>query len=110
MCCPDTTDTLDDADEQVIDEVVMRVLASFRESASADEKLELDRARPSIPREIDRALLLDASVVADDLAPVLEGGRPGCGTNLPRIDWLPVEITRRPAPMAAGTAALPIDG
>ncbi|WP_083583966.1 NYN domain-containing protein [Rhodococcus zopfii] len=49
-------------DEQVIDEVVMRVLASFRESATAEEKLELERARPSIPREIDRALLLDASV------------------------------------------------
>lgn len=49
-------------DEHAIDEVVMRVLASFRESATADEKLELDRARPSIPREIDRALLLDASV------------------------------------------------
>ncbi|MEE2034625.1 NYN domain-containing protein, partial [Rhodococcus sp. CC-R104] len=50
------------ADEHVIDEVVMRVLASFRESATPDEKLELERARPSIPREIDRALLLDASV------------------------------------------------
>lgn len=50
------------AGEQVIDEVVMRVLASFRESATAEEKLELERARPSIPREIDRALLLDASV------------------------------------------------
>lgn len=52
-----------EADEEgLIDEVVMRVLASFRESATAEEKLELDRARPSIPREIDRALLLDASV------------------------------------------------
>ncbi|MHC6215307.1 NYN domain-containing protein [Rhodococcus ruber] len=49
-------------DDHAIDEVVMRVLASFRESATADEKLELARARPSIPREIDRALLLDASV------------------------------------------------
>ncbi|WP_072816218.1 NYN domain-containing protein [Rhodococcus zopfii] len=49
-------------DDPAIDEVVTRVLTSFRESATADEKLELARARPSIPREIDRALLLDASV------------------------------------------------
>ena len=52
----------DGATDDVIDEVVMRVLASFRESATADEQRELDRARPSIPREVDRALLLDASV------------------------------------------------
>jgi len=53
----------DDADEQeqLIDEVVTRVLASFRESATAADKLELQRARPSIPRDIDGALLLDAS-------------------------------------------------
>ncbi|MBF6356672.1 NYN domain-containing protein [Nocardia higoensis] len=50
-----------DEQEQLIDEVVTRVLASFRESATAAEKLELQRARPSIPREIDGALLLDAS-------------------------------------------------
>lgn len=41
----------------------MRVLASFHESATADDKLELQRAKPSIPRDIDRALLLDASDV-----------------------------------------------
>ncbi|MEV0946544.1 NYN domain-containing protein [Rhodococcus sp. NPDC049939] len=50
----------DDQDE-LIDEVVTRVLASFQESASAHDKLELQRARPSIPRDIDSALLLDAS-------------------------------------------------
>ena len=50
----------DDHDE-LIDEVVVRVLASFRKSASPDDEAELTRARPSIPREIDRALLLDAS-------------------------------------------------
>src|SRR5690606_6104914 len=53
----------EDVDEQepLIDEVVTRVLASFRESATAADKLELQRARPSIPRDIDGALLLDAS-------------------------------------------------
>lgn len=50
-------------DDALIDEVVMRVLVSFRESATDTEKLELERARPSIPPEVDRALLLDASVV-----------------------------------------------
>ncbi|WP_305093164.1 NYN domain-containing protein [Prescottella sp. R16] len=54
-------DADDGEQDRAIDEVVMRVLASFRESASADDELELERARPSIPREIDRALLLDAS-------------------------------------------------
>lgn len=47
--------------EQLIDEVVTRVLASFRESATAADRLDLQRARPSIPRDIDGALLLDAS-------------------------------------------------
>lgn len=55
----------DEAVEQdsLLDEVVTRVLASFRESAAYEDKLELQRARPSIPREIDRALLQDASDV-----------------------------------------------
>lgn len=48
-------------DDQVIDEVIVRVLASFREGASPEDQLELERARPSLPRDIDRALLLDAS-------------------------------------------------
>ncbi|MVU79009.1 NYN domain-containing protein [Nocardia sp. ET3-3] len=50
-----------DEHEKYIDEVVRRVLASFRESASAEEKLELQRAKPWIPPEIDRALLQDVS-------------------------------------------------
>ncbi|WP_430332115.1 NYN domain-containing protein [Rhodococcus sp. ACT016] len=51
--------------DQLIDEVVARVLASFQESATPDDRLELQRARPSIPRDIDRALLLDASDVME---------------------------------------------
>ncbi|MET8317501.1 hypothetical protein ABZU78_25515 [Rhodococcus erythropolis] len=52
----------DDNDErgQLIDDVVTRVLASFQESATGDDQFELRRARPSIPPDIDRALLLDA--------------------------------------------------
>ncbi|MFZ2530096.1 MAG: NYN domain-containing protein [Rhodococcus sp. (in: high G+C Gram-positive bacteria)] len=50
-------------DDTLIDAVVLRVLVSFRESATDAEKLELERARPSIPPDVDRALLLDASVV-----------------------------------------------
>ncbi|WP_420879188.1 NYN domain-containing protein [Rhodococcus sp. (in: high G+C Gram-positive bacteria)] len=53
----------DDERDQLVDDVVSRVLASFQESASVDDKLELERARPSIPRDIDRALLQDASDV-----------------------------------------------
>ncbi|MDH6284105.1 hypothetical protein [Prescottella agglutinans] len=56
-------DREDDQQEQLIDEIVARVLTSFQESASSDERLELQRAKPSIPRDIDRALLLDASDV-----------------------------------------------
>jgi hypothetical protein len=51
----------DEANEELIDAVVDRVLGSFRQSATREAELELQRARPSIPREIDRALLLDAS-------------------------------------------------
>ena len=46
--------------DRLIDEVVMRVIASFQESATAADQLELLRAKPSIPHDIDRALLLDA--------------------------------------------------
>ncbi|WP_170312991.1 NYN domain-containing protein [Prescottella subtropica] len=52
-----------DEHDLLVDDVVARVLAAFRKSASADDKLDLERARPSIPRDIDRALLLDASDV-----------------------------------------------
>jgi uncharacterized LabA/DUF88 family protein len=47
--------------DQLIDEVVMRVLTSLLESATPNDRLELERARPSVPRDVDRALLLDAS-------------------------------------------------
>ncbi len=52
----------DDNDENgpLIDDVVSRVLTSFQESATGDDQLELQRARPSIPPDIDRALLRDA--------------------------------------------------
>ena len=62
---PGFTDVVeDDGDQdQMISEVVQRVLTSFRESASPEQKLELTRMRPSIPRDIDRALLQDASDV-----------------------------------------------
>lgn len=48
-------------DAEVIDAVVSRVLESFHQSASPEVLAELSRAKPSIPREIDRALLQDAS-------------------------------------------------
>lgn len=48
-------------EEGLIDEVVGRVLTSFRVGASPADELELESARPSLPRDIDRALLLDAS-------------------------------------------------
>ncbi|SDC55950.1 NYN domain-containing protein [Rhodococcus tukisamuensis] len=55
---------IDDTEQgQLIDEVVQRVLNSFHESATHDDRLGLQRARPSVPRDIDRALLHDASDV-----------------------------------------------
>ncbi|CAN5429177.1 MAG: NYN domain-containing protein [Rhodococcus sp. (in: high G+C Gram-positive bacteria)] len=52
----------DDTDEHgpLIDDVVSRVLTAFQESATGDDQLELQAARPSIPPDIDRALLRDA--------------------------------------------------
>ncbi|MCW2140001.1 NYN domain-containing protein [Actinoplanes cyaneus] len=44
-----------------IDSVVTNVLATFRRSATAEALTELMVARPSIPREIDKALLTDLS-------------------------------------------------
>lgn len=67
---PGYVDVVDDTEQnQLIDEVVTRVLTSFRTSATPDEKHELVCARPSIPRNIDRALLLDAcdAMERDDL-------------------------------------------
>ncbi|WP_024794190.1 NYN domain-containing protein [Tomitella biformata] len=47
--------------DRLIDEVVRRVITSFLKSACSEDKLELQRARPSISRDVDRALLQDAS-------------------------------------------------
>ncbi|MER7683123.1 CDP-alcohol phosphatidyltransferase family protein, partial [Streptomyces sp. NPDC096934] len=44
----------------LIDDVVSRVLTAFQESATGEDQLELQAARPSIPPDIDRALLRDA--------------------------------------------------
>ncbi|WP_083812523.1 NYN domain-containing protein [Gordonia neofelifaecis] len=55
----------DAAHEQVIDGVVDRVLSAFRKSATPEETAALESTRPSIPRDIDRALLLDASEAMD---------------------------------------------
>lgn len=51
-------ETPDDYDEQ-IDSVVAKVLASFRQTAGPTVLADLKRGRPSIPRDIDKALLLD---------------------------------------------------
>lgn len=55
---------LDDYDEQ-IDTVVTKVVAAFRQSATTTEQMDLGRGRPSIPRDIDRALLLDLGEALD---------------------------------------------
>lgn len=47
-------------DEQ-IDGVIRNVLESLRTSATQEERNILLRNKPSIPRDIDRALLLDLS-------------------------------------------------
>lgn len=52
-------------DDAAIDSVVNRVLVAFRESAAPEQVLQLKRARPSIPPDVDRALLLDASEALD---------------------------------------------
>ncbi|MDR1442048.1 MAG: NYN domain-containing protein [Bifidobacteriaceae bacterium] len=49
-----------------IDSVVAGVVESFMASASADELSDVLKAKPSIPREIDRALLLDLAHLLDD--------------------------------------------
>ncbi|MFC6287435.1 NYN domain-containing protein [Nocardioides sp. GCM10027113] len=51
---------LSDHDDQ-ISAVVTKVLSSFRQSASPEDLAALKSARPSIPRDIDRALLVDMS-------------------------------------------------
>jgi hypothetical protein len=53
-----------DYDEQ-LDGVINRVLTAYRQSASPAEIGTLRAAKPSIPRDIDRALILDASEALD---------------------------------------------
>lgn len=54
-----------DAQDDTIEPVVDRVLVAFLESADAAERQDLLTARPSIPRDVDRALLIDASEALD---------------------------------------------
>lgn len=44
-----------------IDEVVAKVVSAFRKSATPEVMDDLEHGRPSIPRDLDRALLFDAS-------------------------------------------------
>lgn len=55
----------DDTYDEQIDAVVTKVLASFRQSATVEGFSDLLRSKPSIPRDVDRALLVD---MADTLA------------------------------------------
>ena len=57
-------DDPDDYDEEILT-VVNKVLNSFRQSATAEDIAALGRARPSIPREVDRALLVDMSDILE---------------------------------------------
>jgi uncharacterized LabA/DUF88 family protein len=51
----------EEPDDQQIDQVIANVVEAFRKSASAEAKQALDLGRPSIPPDIDKALLLDLS-------------------------------------------------
>jgi len=53
-----------DYDDQ-IDAVVAKVLSAFRQSATAEEMTALLRSKPSVPRDLDRALLVDLSDALD---------------------------------------------
>lgn len=53
-----------DYDDQ-IDAVVAKVLSAFRQSATAEEMADLLRSKPSVPRDLDRALLVDLSDTLD---------------------------------------------
>ncbi|WP_026918599.1 NYN domain-containing protein [Gordonia shandongensis] len=55
----------DDVADEAIEDIVGRVLVAFQETADPEQIAELEGARPSIPRDIDRALLLDASEALD---------------------------------------------
>ncbi|MDR1186369.1 MAG: NYN domain-containing protein [Bifidobacteriaceae bacterium] len=58
--------TLTDKESKEIDAVVTGVVKSFMASASSDELGDVLKAKPSIPREVDRALLLDLAHLVDD--------------------------------------------
>lgn len=53
-----------DYDEQ-IDAVVAKVLSAFRQSATSEEMAALLRSKPSVPGDLDRALLVDLSDALD---------------------------------------------
>ncbi|MGN6250743.1 MAG: NYN domain-containing protein [Marmoricola sp.] len=47
--------------DEEIDAVVAKVLAAFRKSATVEESAALAKRKPSVPRDLDRALLIDLS-------------------------------------------------
>ncbi len=53
----------DEPDDQQIDQVIANVIESFRNSASVEARKALADGRPSIPPDIDKALLVDLSDV-----------------------------------------------
>ena len=57
----DLTAYHDEPDDEQIDQVIANVIKSFRNSASAEASNALADARPSIPPDIDKALLIDLS-------------------------------------------------
>jgi uncharacterized LabA/DUF88 family protein len=60
---PQVTTEYEDPAElaEQIDSVVINVLTAFRKSATAEALAELEAGKPSIPRDIDKALLTDLS-------------------------------------------------
>lgn len=55
----------DAGDDDVLEPIAQRVLTSFLDTATSADLGALAAARPSIPRDIDRALLFDASDAFD---------------------------------------------
>ena len=53
----------DEPDDEQIDQVIANVIESFRNSASVEARNALAEGRPSIPPDIDKALLVDLSDV-----------------------------------------------
>lgn len=48
-------------DDALVSDVVRRVITSFRKSASVEQVAAVQQGRPAIPRDIDKALLMDTS-------------------------------------------------